>query len=146
MANHKNTADSILSRVKKGVGCWEWSGTIGAKGYGRCRWNGKYMNSHRAVYEILKGAVSSELQLDHLCRNRACVNPDHLEPVSPKINVLRGEGLAAKNAKKTHCPKNHEYSKENTYILRNHRYCKECSRMKLRVRRAKIKEQSYVYA
>ena len=146
MGRPKNTEQVILSKVEEGVVCWKWLGTIGSKGYGRTRWNGKYMHSHRAVYEILRGEVSPELQLDHLCRNRACVNPDHLEPVTAKVNVLRGEGLAAVNAKKTHCPKNHEYSNENTYILRNHRYCKECSRVKLRLRRAKVKELSYVHA
>jgi hypothetical protein len=82
---------------------------------------------HRVSYEAFKGPIPDGLTIDHLCRNRACVNPEHLEPVTMRVNCLRGESPAAVHARKTHCPKGHEYSAENTYRHKgNHRMCKLC--------------------
>jgi late competence protein required for DNA uptake (superfamily II DNA/RNA helicase) len=69
------------------------------------------------------------MQIDHLCRNRRCVNPDHLEVVTAQMNTLRGETLAAANAAKTQCDHGHEFTEENTYAYRGHRHCRECRRM-----------------
>lgn len=108
-------------------GCWEWQGSLDRYGYGRIWVNQKWVIAHRYFFKAHKGHLPS--CLDHLCRNRACVNPDHLEPVTNKVNVLRGENFAAKNARKTHCKNGHPYSKENTWFRKTGaRVCRECDR------------------
>lgn len=84
---------------------------------------------HRVAWETLRGPIPDGMQLDHLCRQRACWNPDHLEPVSPRENVLRGVGITAMNAKKTHCPQGHPYDDANTGITSTgKRRCRACGR------------------
>lgn len=113
-------------------GCWEWQhGIRGSLGYGAFWFNGKQHNAHRFSYEIFKGKIPENLVIDHLCKNPKCVNPNHLEVVTTKENLLRGNTFQAKNAKKTHCPRGHEYNKENTYISkRGYRQCKKCNALK----------------
>jgi hypothetical protein len=95
-------------------GCWIWKGPLSAKGYGRVSHRGVWLGAHRVIYELIKGSVPKDLQLDHLCRVRHCVNPEHLEPVTNRENGARG--LAGEWQKeKTHCPKGHEYIESNTY-------------------------------
>jgi hypothetical protein len=93
------------------TGCWFWTGAL-REGYGLYseRVNGKTrsQNAHRAVYRALVGEIPSALQLDHLCRVRCCVNPDHLEPVTQRENILRGQGVAAEHAKRTTCKNGHQ--------------------------------------
>lgn len=91
--------------------CWEWKGCLRPDGYGAAR----NELAHRLVYRAVVGPIPDDMVLDHLCRNRLCVNPNHLEPVSNGENVLRGEGISARNALKTHCPEGHPYSESNTY-------------------------------
>lgn len=106
----------IVSRISfSESGCWIWDGCRARGGYGKVSRNGKTMMAHRFVYTELFGPIPDGLQLDHLCRTRDCVNPDHLEPVTCRENLLRGNTLQAKNAAKTHCPKGHEYTDQNTY-------------------------------
>lgn len=103
--------------------CWEWSGTLDRDGYGL------YSNrrAHRLAWELLIGPCPLGLVPDHLCRNRACVNPDHLEWVTNRVNVLRGQGSAALRARKTHCPQGHEYTPESTYVRKGgQRSCYIC--------------------
>ncbi len=130
----------IFSRVKFNKGCWEWVGTIDIGGYGRIYWRGKSKPAHRIVYETLGGKVPAGLVIDHLCRNRRCVNPSHLEVTTQKINVLRGVGTPAMNAKKTHCPQGHEYSPTNTRFQsgggRECWVCRRLGRAKYRRRKA----------
>lgn len=113
-------------------GCWIWKGAVHrAKhaGYGLVIRKGKRIFMHRWFYERFKGPIPDNLQIDHLCRVRACVNPDHLELVTSRENTLRGNGASAVNARKTHCPQGHAYSEENTYRRPNgNRKCRICKR------------------
>ena len=115
------------SRVKVVGNCWEWQGGIKCDGYGSFYWNKKYYPSHRVCYEIMVGLIPIGLQLDHLCRNRKCCNPDHLEPVTRRENILRGDSIVAHNSQKTHCPQKHEYTPENTWKNgKGSRVCRIC--------------------
>jgi hypothetical protein len=89
---------------------------------------------HRFSYEFFVGPIPAGLTIDHLCRNRACFNPVHLEAVTQRENTLRGEGPTAKLARLTHCPKGHPFSKDNTHIYKNRRVCKACKRITARER------------
>lgn len=117
-------------------GCWLWTGNKTSKGYGRILVKNsihKYVRAHRFSYELLVGELPSGLQLDHLCHNPGCVNPEHLQVVTSKENTLRGNGLAAKEAKLTHCPKGHLYNLLNTYFEKRNgkiiaRRCRICRR------------------
>lgn len=109
-------------------GCWEWTLSLFSSGYPRVWSNGRSRRAHRVSYEQAIGPIPEGLVLDHLCRNIHCINPSHLEAVTNRENILRGEGHAARNARKTHCPKDHEYNMENTYYhaKTNNRQCKIC--------------------
>lgn len=95
--NRRGTADlTRFDIVEAGFGtpCWNWTGSVNRKGYGRCHVNGVHKNAHRAVYEAAVGEIDPGLHLDHLCRNRLCVNPDHMEPISPAENNRRKASAA----------------------------------------------------
>jgi hypothetical protein len=117
-------------------GCWVWTGSSTDEGYGflttKTYTPPKFV-SHRLAYELYRGPIPEGLTIDHLCRNRGCVNPWHLEPVTSKENVLRGIGISAMNARKTHCKHGHEFDIRNTYITKEgERACRMCSRLKQR--------------
>lgn len=103
-------------------GCWLWSGTITSRGYGQFVRGGRREPAHRVAYEVAVGPIPDGMQLDHLCRERSCVNPTHLEPVTCRENLLRGETLAAKNVAKTTCPSGHTYDRREG----NRRRCSKC--------------------
>jgi len=116
--------------------CWFWTGANdGNHGYGRVRLNGQTRSAHRSVYEHMNGDVPEGQELDHLCRNRQCVNPDHLEPVSHADNVRRGSA-AERKAAQTHCKHGHEYTPENTSVSYGRRSCRTCMRARSSSRNA----------
>jgi hypothetical protein len=104
------------------VGCWDWLGTILGNGYGQFGTKGRRFLAHRFAYELAVGPIPDGLVIDHLCRNRRCVNPAHLEAVTDYVNVHRSNAASALNALKTHCPRGHEYD----YQVGGSRYCRTC--------------------
>lgn len=119
-----------LVEVQEPTGCWIWQGTLNSSGYARIFTGpGKKLSlAHRVSYRIHKGEIPAGLTIDHLCRERTCVNPDHLEAVTSRVNTLRGNTLPGINAVKTHCPQDHEYSVENTRVRAGKRHCRTCDR------------------
>ncbi len=129
------------------LGCWEWQGALTEKGYG-IFWDGSInVSAHRYSYEWFNNCklpkyIAGGLQIDHLCRNRRCVNPDHLELVTQRENLKRGNTgwyLKLKQTSKTHCPQGHPYNKENTYITPNNkRQCKICKNTRQIIKRESL--------
>lgn len=116
--------------VYQPAGCWEWTGNIGDHGYGRFPLGGTLYLAHRVALTLLIGPPPVDLHTDHLCRNRKCVNPDHLQSVTHRENMLRGFGAAGLKARQTHCKRGHEFTPENTKIdprRPTSRICKICS-------------------
>ena len=130
---------------KPNQGCWLWTANKYQGGYGQIKYKNKTISAHRASYQILKGIIPDGLVLDHLCRNRACVNPDHLEIVTQRENILRGVGLAAVNKNKEFCPKGHSYSERGFLNKNGQRICLECKRIKAASDRSSGKAKKYPY-
>lgn len=114
-------------------GCWTGVGQpSGRDGYRSVRTDGRDIKAHRLMYEFLVGPIPDGLTLDHLCRNTACCNPDHLEPVTQRVNNLRSRNVSGINAAKTHCKRGHEFTDENTKWSFNEwgnprRHCRACT-------------------
>jgi hypothetical protein len=119
--------ERFLENVTKTEGCWLWTGGLWETGYGRFWFDGRTVLAHRWSYEHHTGPIPKGRHLDHLCRVRECVRPDHLEPVTARENLMRGETAAARNAAKTECPYGHPYDEANTYRdKRGRRSCIKC--------------------
>ena len=114
--------------------CIVWTGTTNNRGYGMIGVADKDVLAHRLAYELARGPIPEGLTLDHLCRNRICVNPAHLEPVTMRENIRRG----IKGVLTTHCPQGHAYDAENTYITESGwRVCRTCKRERAAARYAR---------
>src|SRR4051812_32733455 len=103
------------------TGCWEWQMSKTPGAYGQVWHEGRMQVAHRVYYKVCVGPIPEGLVLDHLCRNPGCVNPDHLEPVTQRVNVMRGDAVTRINATKTHCVHGHELSGDNLYPTTRYR-------------------------
>ncbi len=117
-------------------GCWLWAAHLNGNGYGTfAGYSGRTELAHRVSYQMHIDEIPDGLQLDHLCRVKCCVNPAHLEPVTNRENAIRGDG-GKKQKAKTHCPRGHEYIRENTYVSKkNKRHCRMCTNERDRKKR-----------
>lgn len=111
------------SRVHKTDFCWVWTWHV-TGGYGRMTVAGKQYMAHRLSYEWAHGPIQDGLVIDHLCRNRSCVNPAHLEAVTNLVNILRGHGLPAREAKQSRCKRGHPLP---PYVSGKRRFCQQCN-------------------
>ena len=136
----KTPEQRFLEKIEKTETCWLWKAHA-YKGYGVFSLNGKQVGAHRAAYTLFVGPIPEGLQIDHLCRVPMCVNPDHLEPVTPAENLRRSPGTwAGKNIRKTHCPSGHPLSGDNMRrSAADSRYCLACKREKKRAWDARAK-------
>lgn len=139
-------ADRFWIKVDKTEECWLWTGSRNNKGYGQFSVGGRAGRprlAHRIAYEFTYGAIDQKLHLDHLCRTPACVRPDHLQPVTPLLNNVRGRaaryGRSEEHAM-THCKNDHEYTPENTILRADGRRCRTCANERNRRWRAERKE------
>ena len=132
-------AERFESKIDKSGDCWEWLGTIYKTGYGQFKVKKKQYLAHRWSYEHYVGPIPEGLVIDHLCRNRSCVNPDHLEPVTNEENLYRGKGYRIMNGMDDSCIHGHKYTPENTYWAPNGRHvrCRTCQREQERKRARK---------
>lgn len=134
----RTTEESFWLHVTKTETCWLWTGHRMAAGYGLFGGSAKTHLAHRVAWELLRGEITEGLQLDHLCRVTACVNPDHLEPVTPAVNILRSEAWSAKNARKTHCKNGHPLPPAFPYQRRTCVPCLRVADARYRARKAAI--------
>jgi hypothetical protein len=147
--------ERFWSKVDKTEGCWLWRrGYVNAKGYGYFSVSmTKCVQVHRFAYELLVGPIPDGLTIDHVksngCTSKACVKavadeygPAHLEPVTNRENILRGDTFQGRNARKTHCLKGHAFDELNTYVDRDgHRHCRTCGRDFQRERQRRLRAE-----
>lgn len=114
-------------------GCWKWLGYVDIQGYGRYEVQNNYVRdrqyAHRFVYELLRERIPPNREIDHLCKYKTCVHPDHLEVVTSRENVRRSSSVCAVNGRKTHCKYGHEFTPENIYKMKHGRACLMCRRI-----------------
>lgn len=127
------------AKVQAGAnGCWIWQASLNAAGYGTFGLARRSVLAHRFAYMMLVGPVADGLELDHLCRVRSCVYPQHLEPVTSGVNVRRGL-VGSWNRVKTHCPKGHAYDEANTGKWAGRRHCRACNKQARAEYQARVK-------
>lgn len=118
--------ERFWGKVEKTDACWNWKAGISASTYPIFWFDGKQRLAHRIAYEITNGEISKGMVIDHLCSNRLCVRPDHLDPVTQRENIKRSSNHVAKKILQTHCINNHPFDKKNTYSWNGHRTCRIC--------------------
>ncbi|WP_113903495.1 HNH endonuclease signature motif containing protein [Brevibacterium celere] len=130
MGNYKGPLDRLLAKTRRvDSGCLEFTGARSSQGYGFVRINGKNLYAHRVSYQLQVGPIPDGMVIDHLCRNTSCVEPTHLESVTPQENTLRGVSIQANNARKTHCLRGHPFEGDNLRIdTTGRRICRTCKR------------------
>ncbi|HMS92380.1 MAG TPA: HNH endonuclease signature motif containing protein [Candidatus Saccharibacteria bacterium] len=122
--------------------CWEWDGAKSSAGYPQIRLDNTCFYLHRIIYEQTVSPIPDKYQIDHLCRNRGCINPEHLEAVTQRENILRGSGWSGRKARQTHCKYGHELTTNNLTqygIKTGRRLCKICKSNKNKVYNSKRK-------
>ena len=139
-----SSVDTLPDRLRSKIdasgpaSCWVWTGAKTGNGYGNYYVStNKWACAHTVVFEALVGPVPPDQELDHLCRVRRCVNPDHLEPVTHSENIARGN-VGAFNRAKSACPKGHAFDDRNTRMYMGRRYCRACSRERKARRRKEL--------
>jgi HNH endonuclease len=139
-------AERVWRYVTVAEGCWLWTGCLSTAGYAKIGKGSRgegWIGAHRVVYEALVGPIPDGLVIDHLCRNRACVNPAHMEVVTQCENTLRGESPMAQQKRRTHCPEGHAYTPDNTVVdKQGKRRCRTCKVVYLRNYRARRREET----
>lgn len=114
--------------------CWVWTAATNSDGYGLFSLDARSQKAHRVAYLLTRGPIPVGMQIDHLCGNRRCVNPWHLEPVTAGENIARGIAKARSRhsrRSKTHCSRGHEYTSENTVVHGGKRDCRICNRQRV---------------
>jgi HNH endonuclease len=142
----RDCAKRFWTHVEKTDNCWNWLAAKTRAGYGQYGVKGRLVYAHRYAYELATGHPPRKT-LDHLCRNPRCVNPDHLEDVSMRENILRGTGMAAIHAVQTHCINGHEFNDTNARLRKigkkggkvNWRECRVCERERKKIARRKAR-------
>jgi len=123
-------AKRFLGHIDFGQECWLWTSTKGRGGYGQFALQSRAKLAHRVSYNLFKGWIPEDLEIDHICNVRSCVNPDHLRAVTGRFNTLRGNCVSAVNARKTHCIHGHKFSPDNIYTKPGappyYRACRKC--------------------
>lgn len=126
------TAERFWAKVEQRGECWIWTGAVVGAGYGHFAQGGpsKMMLAHRWAYEAMVAPIPEGLVLDHLCLNKLCVNPEHLDPVTQAVNIDRNPNAINKTcAQVTHCPRGHEYDERNARWHNGRRHCRACARI-----------------
>lgn len=130
----------IVTAIERDAnGCWLWTKKLNNMGYGHMGVRGKLHYPHRIAYAEFVGPIPDGLQLDHLCKVTRCCNPAHLEPVTGRENLRRGDGFAGLNARKTHCLRGHPFDERNTAFEGTARKCRACAAAYQRALRARRK-------
>lgn len=133
--DERTVGERFWSKVDASGDCWKWTGASNNVGYGTFYANSTTTGAHRWAWEFLVGPILEGFEIDHLCRNRSCVNPDHLEVVDRRTNILRSQSFIAEQAHQSHCKWGHPLVESNVYVPPEHptwRTCRTCKRRRKR--------------